>query len=133
MRGNYEVRDVGVVGSLDVTPRGPIVAVRMRMVDAEEFETGSTNLAHQTEELFGRNFVGNRRTICHISSRKRVTDRAVVPREQATAFLIRITSRVVQNLSRNVSRESNFVHRVAVTLDDFSLLKTRLAFPLRLI
>ncbi len=63
----------------------------------------------------------------HILRRECLCDRAVAPREQSAALLIRIASRVIQNFSRNVSRKPNFVHQAALTLDDFSVLNARLA------
>src|SRR4029077_12748978 len=98
----------------------------MRMVETEQFEPTGANLAHDTEQLFRCNFVGGRRMLRHILRREGLCDRAVSPREQSTALLTRIASRVIQDLNNNVSRKPNFVHRAAVTLDDFSVLNAQL-------
>jgi len=127
MRGKNEIRRVGIVGTLDVARRRLIVTIRMRMINSEEFKRSTANLTHHAEQLFGRNFVGGRRMLRHILRRESLCDRAVSPREQSAALLNRIASRVIQDLNNNVSRKPNFVHRAAVTLDDFSLQTAGLA------
>ena len=111
MRGKNKISRIGIIGSLDVARRGLVVAIWMRVVDTEEFESNFANLAHDAKQLFGRNFVGRRSLLGSILRRESVRHHSATPGEQPTAFVIWILSRVTQKLSSDVSHKSNFVHR----------------------
>jgi len=129
MRRKNEIRCVGIVGSLDVARRRPVVAIWMGVINPEEFNSSFANLAHYTEQLFGRNLVRCRPSLVNILRPENVRQHPPTPGQQPAAFFVGLTSRVTQKLSSNVSRKSNSVHRAAITLDDFSLINAGLAFP----
>jgi len=89
-----------IVGQRDVFGRRlvGVQPVRMRVVDAEEFEPPLTEFPHQAHDLLGRNLVIPDWISRDVFCGERLRDESVLPRQNAAAFAMRLAAGVLQEL-----------------------------------
>jgi len=89
-----------VAGQRDVFGRRlvHVQPVRMRVVDAEEFESPLAQFPHQAHDLPVRNLIIPHRISRNVFRRERPRDYAVLPRQNSTAFSMRLAAGMFKEL-----------------------------------
>src|SRR5579863_10309876 len=81
--------------------------VRMRVVDAEEFEPSLAEFTHQARDLLGRYHVIPDRISRDVLRRERPRDYVVLPRQKSAAFSMRLAAGMLQQLPKNFAATSD--------------------------
>jgi hypothetical protein len=81
--------------------------MRMRVVDAEEFEPPPAEFAHKPHHVLGRNLIVPDRISRSILRGECPRDQFVLPRQNSAALLMRLTTGVLQELRVYFATTSN--------------------------
>jgi len=99
----------GIAGERDVPGRRlvHVQPVRMRVVDAEEFEPTLVEFPHQAHHLLVPNQVTPDRISRDVLHRERPRDYVVPPRQNSAAFSMRLAAGMLQELPKHFAATSD--------------------------
>jgi hypothetical protein len=98
-----------VTGQRDIFGRRLIRVqpMRMRVVDAEEFEPPLAEFPYQAHDLLGRNHVIPDRINRNVLRRERLCDYSVPPRQKSAALAMRLAAGMLQELPEHFATTSD--------------------------